>query len=104
MAGDAEFPVLADAVDVRLHAMRADRGGALRVVSGRGHRAHGRIDSVMLLDELWAQDGTLLEAFETALVKRADARLWGTSTAAPTLGLVARPAQAPRDGAPQRPP
>jgi phage terminase large subunit-like protein len=85
MAADAEHPALDGAVDVRVHAMRAQRGGRLRVVSGRGHRAHGRTDSVHLLDELWAQDGSLLEAFETALIKRADARLWIISTAAPTL-------------------
>lgn len=85
MVADSEHPVLAGEVEARLHAMRAARGGVLRVVSGRGHRAHGRSDSLMLLDELWSQDGTLLEAFETALVKRADARLWIISTAAPTL-------------------
>lgn len=81
MARDSEHPALAGEVEARLHAMRARRGGQLRVVSGRGHRVHGRTDSVFLLDELWSQDGTVLEAAETGLVKRPDARLWILSTA-----------------------
>jgi len=81
MARDSEHPALDGEVEARLHAMRARRGGQLRVVSGRGHRVHGRTDSVFLLDELWSQDGTVLEAAETGLVKRPDARLWILSTA-----------------------
>ena len=81
----AEHPVLSEHVAPRLHELRASGGGLLRVVSGRGSRAHGRTDSLMLLDELWAQDGSLLEAFETALVKRADAKLIVISTPAANM-------------------
>ena len=51
---------------------------------GKGERAHGQTDSFMLGDEVWiGPDATLLEAFETALIKRADARLMLISTSAP---------------------
>jgi len=78
----AQHPALSRRVEPRLHELRAEGGGLLRVVSGRGERAHGRTDSLMILDELWAQDGSLLEAFQTSLVKRSDARLVVISTPA----------------------
>jgi phage terminase large subunit-like protein len=82
----AEHPALAHLVTVRHLALRADAGGLLRVVSGRGERAHGQTDSLMLADEVWCwPDDKLLEAFQTALVKRPDARLVMISTAASTL-------------------
>jgi phage terminase large subunit-like protein len=72
-------------------AIRWQDGGVLRILSGRGERAHGRTDSLMVIDEAWAlanplrPGGGLLEAFQSALVKRPDARLIVISTAAPTL-------------------
>ena len=74
-------PALDGAVVARAHELRAERG-LLRVVSGRGDRAHGRTDSLMVLDELHVASPALLDAFETGLVKRADARLLVISTAA----------------------
>jgi hypothetical protein len=45
-------------------ALRTERGGLLRVVSGRGERAHGQTDSLMRGDEVWCwTDESLLEAF-----------------------------------------
>lgn len=82
----AEHPALADLVTARHLALRSSKGGVLRVVSGRGERAHGQTDTLMLCDELWAHpDGKLLEAFETALVKNPAARLVVISTAAASL-------------------
>jgi len=67
-------------------ALRTERGGLLRVVSRRGNERTGRPDSLMLGDEVWCwTDVSLLEAFQTALVKRADARLVLISTAASSL-------------------
>jgi hypothetical protein len=74
-------PALDGVVLARAHELRAERG-LLRVVSGRGDRAHGRTDSLMVLDELHVASPALLDAFETSLVKRADARLLVISTAA----------------------
>jgi phage terminase large subunit-like protein len=82
----AEHPALAGEVVARHLQLRTERGGLLRVVSGRGERAHGQSDSLMLGDECWCwPDASLLEAFETALVKRADARLILISTSAGVL-------------------
>lgn len=82
----AEHPILRRSVVARTMELRTEAGGALRVVSGKGHSAHGLTDSLMLLDELWSvtSDG-LLEAFQTALVKRPDSRLIVISTAASAL-------------------
>lgn len=81
----AAHPALAGRVEPRLHELRAAGGGLLRVVSGRGERAHGRTDSLMICDELWSQDGSLLEAFETSLIKRHDAKLIVISTPAASI-------------------
>lgn len=82
----AEHPALADRVEVRHMRLATDGGGVLRVLSGKGERAHGQTDSLMLLDEAWnLRDASLLEAFQTALVKRPDARLLVISTAASSL-------------------
>jgi phage terminase large subunit-like protein len=86
MRTHAEHPALASEVTVRHMALRTERGGLLRVVSGRGERAHGQTDSLMLGDEVWCWgDDSLLEAFQTSLVKRSDARLILISTAAGSL-------------------
>ena len=91
IAAFCEHPALADRVEVRSitparPALRVPGGGVLRVLGGRGERAHGQTDSLMVLDEAWSlRDGGLLEAFETALVKRPDARLVVISTPAPSF-------------------
>ncbi len=87
----AEHPAIAGRVEARSvtssrGALRVPGGGVLRVLSGRGDRAVGQTDSMMLLDEAFnLRDGSLLDAFESALVKRADARLIVISTPAPSL-------------------
>ncbi|MEZ5077301.1 MAG: terminase large subunit [Solirubrobacterales bacterium] len=82
----AEHPAIRDLLVVRHLALRAEEGGVLRVVSGHGERAHGQTDSLMIGDEVWSwRDDKLLEAFQTAMVKRADARLVLISTPAGQL-------------------
>lgn len=87
----AEHPALAGRIEARavassLGALRVPGGGVLRVLSGRGERAVGQTDSLMVLDEAWnLRDGGLLDAFQTALIKRPDARLLVISTPAPSL-------------------
>jgi phage terminase large subunit-like protein len=87
----AEHPALAGRVEARAvasarGALRVPGGGVLRVLSGRGERAVGQTDSLMILDEAWnLRDGGLLDAFQTALIKRPDARLLVISTPAPSL-------------------
>ncbi len=83
----AEHPALAELVTVRHLSFRTEDGGVLRVVSGKGERAHGQTDSLMIAEEVWSwsQKAGLLGAFQTALVKRPDARLIEISTAAHRL-------------------
>jgi phage terminase large subunit-like protein len=91
MRDHAEHPALAGRVEARAvassrGALRVPGGGVLRVLSGRGERAVGQTDSLMVLDEAWnLRDGGLLDAFQTAMVKRPDARLVVISTPAPSL-------------------
>lgn len=91
MRGMAEHPALRGRVEARAvasarGALRVPGGGVLRVLSGRGERAVGQTDSLMILDEAWnLRDGSLLDAFQTALIKRPDARLLVISTPAPSL-------------------
>lgn len=77
-------------------AARFDGGGVLSVISGRGSRAVGRTDDLMLVDEGWAlgnaarQGDDLLGALQTSLAKARDGkqprgRLVVISTAAPNL-------------------
>jgi phage terminase large subunit-like protein len=82
----AEHPALAGLVVIRHMALRTERGGLLRVVSGqREGGAHAQTDSLMLCDELWCHpDDRLLTGFESGLVKRADSRLVVISTAPAT--------------------
>jgi hypothetical protein len=82
----AEHPALRDEVTIRHLQLRTERGGLLRVVSGRSERVHGQTDSLMLGDEVWCwADDSLLGGLPRALVKRADARLVLISTAASSL-------------------
>lgn len=91
MRNMAEHPALHGRVEARAvasarGALRVPGGGVLRVLSGRGERAVGQTDSLMILDEAWnLRDGGLLDAFQTALIKRPDARLLVISTPAPSL-------------------
>ncbi|MBO0767540.1 MAG: hypothetical protein J2O48_02525 [Solirubrobacterales bacterium] len=87
----AEHPSLEGRIEARAvasarGALRVPGGGVLRVLSGKGERAVGQTDSLMVLDEAWnLRDGGLLDAFQTALIKRPDARLLVISTPAPSL-------------------
>ena len=63
--------------------------GLLRVIAADGGRAHGRTDTLMIGDEVWSwpeREPSLLDAFETALVKIAD----GPAAAHLDLGRPAR--------------
>jgi phage terminase large subunit-like protein len=59
----------------------------LRVVPAVGERAHGLSSSLYIADELWAwrEEAALLEAMQTGLIKRPDAKLLAISTAASRL-------------------
>jgi phage terminase large subunit-like protein len=58
----------------------------LRVIASDGPRAHGLSSSLYIADELWAwKDAELIEAMQTGLVKRPDAKLLMISTAAALL-------------------
>ena len=59
----------------------------LKVVPSNGERAHGLSSSLYIGDELWAwrQEGELLEAMQTGLIKRPDAKFLAISTAAARL-------------------
>ena len=82
----AEHPALEGRIAIRHLALRSEEGGLLRVVSGHGERAHGQTDSLAIGDETWSwSDDKLLEAFQTGLVKRPDARLILISTPAGQL-------------------
>lgn len=84
MSGFAEHPALDGELTVRHLELRAEGGGLLRVIPADGPRAHGLSPTLCLADEVWAwkDSGELLEALQTALVKRPDARLLAISTSA----------------------
>ena len=87
MRGFAQHPALDGALTVRhLELRRESDDGHLRVVASDAGRAHGLSSSLYIADELWAwPDKGLLEAFQTGLVKRPDAKLLVISTAAASL-------------------
>lgn len=90
MRGFAQHPALADSVVVRhLELRHVDDDGQLRllrVIPSDGPKAHGLSSSLYVADELWAwRDEGLLEAMQTGLVKRPDAKLLMISTAAAQL-------------------
>lgn len=95
MRGFCSHEVLAGRVTVRTLELRASpldgyaesAKGLLRVIPAVGERAHGLSSTLYLADEVWAwrEDGQLLEAFQTGLVKRPDAKLLMISTAAAQL-------------------
>lgn len=90
MKGFALHPALEDDLVVRhLELRHEDDEGQLRllrVVASDGPRAHGLSSSLYIADELWAwRDNELLEAMQTGLIKRPDAKLLMISTAAALL-------------------
>jgi len=87
MRGFAQHPALDGLLTVRhLELRRPETEGLLRVVASDGPRAHGLSSTLYILDELWAhKTGELLEAMQTGLVKRPDAKLLVISTAAAAL-------------------
>jgi phage terminase large subunit-like protein len=83
MKGYALHPAISSHLVVRHLELRGPDGGLLRVTPSDGPRAHGLSSGLYILDELWAHDpkGGLLEACQTGLIKRADAKLLMISTA-----------------------
>jgi phage terminase large subunit-like protein len=66
-----------------------NRAGSMRCLSSDGDRAHGKIPSLALVDELHAhKNARLFEALKTAMGKRADAQMLTISTAGHDLGGV----------------
>lgn len=88
MRGFAQHPIFGDVVTIRHLELRHEDGdGLLRVIPADGPRAHGLSSTLYIGDELWAWkgNGELLEAMQTGLVKRPDAKLLLMSTAAALL-------------------
>jgi len=87
----ALHPAIVDFVTIRNLELRAeDEFGiprTLNVVPADGAKAHGLSSSLYIADEVWAWKGRgeLLEAMQTGLVKRPDAKLFAISTAAAKL-------------------
>ncbi|KAA0275387.1 MAG: hypothetical protein EDQ89_00195 [Acidobacteria bacterium] len=90
LRGFAQHPSLEDDLVIRhLELRHEDESGQLRllrVIPSDGPRAHGLSSSLYVGDEVWAWRGDeLLEAMQTGLVKRPDAKLLLISTAAAVL-------------------
>lgn len=90
MRGFAQHETLEDNLVIRhLELRHEDEHGQLRllrVVPSDGPRAHGLSSSLYVGDEVWAWKGDeLLEAMQTGLVKRPDAKLLLISTSAALL-------------------
>src|SRR5262249_25135096 len=93
MSGFCSHPALRGRITVRTLELRAEGIYAesakrlLKVVPAIGERAHGLSSSLYIADELWAwrEGGGWLEAMQTGLVKRPDAKLLMISTAAAML-------------------
>lgn len=82
MKGFAQHPAIAESLTVRHLELRGPEGALLRVIPSDGPRAHGLSSGLYVGDELWAwPDKGLLEAMQTGLIKRPDARLLLISTA-----------------------
>jgi phage terminase large subunit-like protein len=82
MRGFAQHRSIASHLTIRHLELRGEEGALLRVVPSDGPRAHGLSSGLYVCDELWAwPDKGLLEAFQTGLIKRADAKLLAISTA-----------------------
>ena len=79
--GFAKHPSIDEQLVVRHLELRGPEGALLRVVPSQAGHVHG-LSSLYVADELWAwPDAGLLEALQTGLVKRPDARLLCISTA-----------------------
>lgn len=90
LRGFAQHPSLADDLVIRhLELRHEDESGQLRllrVIPSDGPRAHGLSSSLYIGDEVWAwKSDELLEAMQTGLIKRPDAKLLLISTAAAIL-------------------
>jgi hypothetical protein len=83
--GFAEHPAIGEHLVVRHLELRGPEGALLRVIPADAGRAHGLSSALYIADEVWTwRDAGLLEALQTALVKRPDARLLAISTAPAT--------------------
>lgn len=88
MRGFTMHPALDGLLKVRHLELRYDEDRRLlRVVPSEGARVHGLSSSLYIGDEVWAwlPGGELLEAMQTGLIKRPDAKLLAISTAAAQL-------------------
>ncbi len=88
MKGFTLHPELDGMLKVRHLELRYDEDRRLlRVVPSEGARVHGLSSSLYIGDEIWAwlPGGELLEAMQTGLIKRSDAKFLGISTAAAQL-------------------
>ena len=75
-------PALDGLLTVRHLELRYDEDRRLlRVVPSEGARVHGLSSSLYIGDEIWAwlPSGELLEAMQTGLIKRPDAKFLGIS-------------------------
>ena len=85
MKGFALHPALRDSLLIRHLELRGQDGAVLRVIPADGPRAHGLSSGLAIADEVWGwRDAGLLEALQTMLIKRPDARLLAISTAPAT--------------------
>jgi phage terminase large subunit-like protein len=88
MKGFTLHPELDGLLKVRHLELRYDEDRRLlRVAPSEGARVHGLSSSLYIGDEVWAwlPNGELLEAMQTGLLKRPDAKFLGISTAAAQL-------------------
>lgn len=79
----ARHRVLAERLTVRHHRMRTADGGTMLVLPSNGLRQHGLTPTLAVADEVhaWRQDSGALEAMQTSLVKRPEAKLVVISSA-----------------------
>jgi phage terminase large subunit-like protein len=87
MKGFARHDAIRDRITVTHFELRDEQGGDLTVLAGEGERLHGDSPSLLIGDEVWCwkEGAEMLEAMESALLKRPDSKLILISTAAPTL-------------------
>jgi phage terminase large subunit-like protein len=87
MKGFARHEAIRDRITVTHFELRDEQGGDLTVLAGEGERLHGDSPSLLIGDEVWCwkEGAEMLEAMESALLKRPDSKLILISTASPTL-------------------